>query len=222
MRAVAGRPRSLLGEGAALLEGPVRPGPKRQIAGDHGTFGRRRSVWSWEGRVNPSSRPGGHATSGLCRGSQTGQNAGKPRPPPPRIARDSGDSASLQKSRTHWAIASARRDREIVSSARLILVISKRVSDLSADPPDACSRAAGQLTRRDARLLQSPRSRTVAGGHALAAGFAQKQQRRRHWWVSIKAAVQKMLSARAPRRGLVAAQRAGHPDLADGTRLELL
>jgi len=44
-----------------------------------------------------------------------------------------------------WAIASARRDREIVSSARLILVISKRVSDLSADPPDACSRAAGQL-----------------------------------------------------------------------------
>ncbi len=26
-----------------------------------------------------------------------------------------------------WAIASARRDREIVSSARLILVISKRV-----------------------------------------------------------------------------------------------
>jgi hypothetical protein len=34
-----------------------------------------------------------------------------------------------------WAIASARRDRDIVSSARLILVISKRVSDLSADPP---------------------------------------------------------------------------------------
>jgi hypothetical protein len=73
----------------------------------------------------------------------------------------------------YWAIASARRDREIVSSARLILVISKRVSDLSADPPDACSRAAGQLTRRDARLPQSPRSGTVAGGHALAAGIAQ-------------------------------------------------
>ena len=33
------------------------------------------------------------------------------------------------------AIASTRRDRDIVSSARLILVISKRVSDLSADPP---------------------------------------------------------------------------------------
>jgi hypothetical protein len=74
-----------------------------------------------------------------------------------------------------WAIASARRDREIVSSARLILVISKRVSDLSADPPDACSRAAGQLTRRAARLLQSPLSGTVAGGHALAAGIAQER-----------------------------------------------
>ena len=59
------------------------------------------------------------------------------------------------------------RDREVVSSAGLILVISKRVSDLSADTPDACSRAAGQLTCRDARLLQSPRSGTVAGGHAL-------------------------------------------------------
>jgi hypothetical protein len=46
-----------------------------------------------------------------------------------------------------WAIASARRDREILSSARLILVISKRVSDLSADPPDACSRVPDQLTR---------------------------------------------------------------------------
>jgi hypothetical protein len=75
-----------------------------------------------------------------------------------------------------WAIASARRDREIVSSALLILVISKRVTDLSADPPDACSRAAGQLTRRDARLLQSPRNGTLTGGHALAAGIAQMQQ----------------------------------------------
>src|ERR1017187_8287596 len=86
-----------------------------------------------------------------------------------------------------WAIASARRDREIVSSARLVLVISKRVSDLSADPPDACSRAAGQLTRRDARLLQSPRSGTVAGGHALAAGIAQMRQpgaRSRLWRIS--------------------------------------
>ena len=73
-----------------------------------------------------------------------------------------------------WAIASARRDREIVSSARLILVISKRVSDLSADPPDACSRAAGQLTRRDARLLQSPRSGTVAGGYTPSCGVLLK------------------------------------------------
>src|ERR1019366_6569820 len=79
----------------------------------------------------------------------------------------------------NWGtIASARRDREIVSPARLFLVISKRVSDLSADPPDACSRAAGQLTRRGARLLQSPRSGTVAGGHALAAGIAQEQKPR--------------------------------------------
>jgi hypothetical protein len=87
-----------------------------------------------------------------------------------------------------WAIASARRDREIVSSARLILVISKRVSDLSADPSDACSRAAGQLTRRDARLLQSPRSGTLTGGHALAAGIAQTEQCARDCWISIKAA----------------------------------
>jgi hypothetical protein len=88
-----------------------------------------------------------------------------------------------------WAVASARRDRDIVSSARLILVISKRVSDLSADPPDACSRAAGQLARRDARLLQSPRSGTVAGGHALAAGIAQTQQSQRECWLSINGAV---------------------------------
>jgi hypothetical protein len=52
-----------------------------------------------------------------------------------------------------WASASARRDREIVSSARRSWssasgsVISLRIC------PDACSRAAGQLTRRDARLL---------------------------------------------------------------------
>ena len=69
------------------------------------------------------------------------------------------------------AIASARSDRETVSSARLIMVISKRVIDLSADPPDARSRAAGQLTRRDARLPQSPQSGTVADGHTLAAGY---------------------------------------------------
>ena len=87
-----------------------------------------------------------------------------------------------------WAIASARRDREIVSSARLILVISKRVSDLSADPPDACSRAAGQLTRRNAPLLQSPRSGTVAGGRTLAAGIAQKEKRQRDCWIAPRAA----------------------------------
>jgi hypothetical protein len=40
----------------------------------------------------------------------------------------------------------------------VISIISKRVGDLSAGPPDACSRAADQLTGRDARLLQSPRS----------------------------------------------------------------
>ncbi len=45
-----------------------------------------------------------------------------------------------------WAIASARRDRAIVSSGGLVLVISTRVTDLSADPRGACSRAAGQLT----------------------------------------------------------------------------
>ncbi len=94
-----------------------------------------------------------------------------------------------------WAIASARRDREIVSSARLILVISKRVSDLSADLPDACSRAAGQLTRRDARLLQSPRSGTVAGGHALAAGIAQKQSCRADYWFAPGAAVRRRTRA---------------------------
>ena len=87
-----------------------------------------------------------------------------------------------------WAIASARWDREIVSSARLILVISKRVSDLSADPPDARSRAAGHLTRPDARLLQSPRSGTVAGGHALAAGIAQEEKRHGDWWIAARAA----------------------------------
>jgi hypothetical protein len=76
-----------------------------------------------------------------------------------------------------WAISAARRDREIVSSARLILVISKRVRDLSADPRDACSRAADQLTRRDARLLQTPRSGTLASGHALAAEIAHE----RYW-----------------------------------------
>jgi hypothetical protein len=79
-------------------------------------------------------------------------------------------------------------DREIVSSSRLILVISKRVGDLSADPPDACSRVAGQLTR-DARLLQSPRSGTVAGGHTLAAGIAQNGQRGAGCWFCPKAAV---------------------------------
>jgi hypothetical protein len=62
-------------------------------------------------------------------------------------------------------------------------------SVISQDPPDACSRAAGQLTRRDARLLQSPRSGTVAGGHALAAGIAQEQQRRRDCCNSIIATV---------------------------------
>src|ERR1017187_1454084 len=81
-----------------------------------------------------------------------------------------------------WAIASARRDREIVSSARLILVISKRVSDLSADPPDACSRAAGQLTHRDARLLQSPRSGSPAGSQA--AEIAQEEKRDRDCWIA--------------------------------------
>ncbi len=62
-----------------------------------------------------------------------------------------------------------RAREETARSARLILIISKRVKDLAADPPDACSRAAGQLTRRDARLLQSPRSGNLASGHALAA-----------------------------------------------------
>jgi hypothetical protein len=88
-----------------------------------------------------------------------------------------------------WAIASARRDRELVSSVRLILVISNRVSDLSADPPDACSRAAGQLTRRDARLLQSPRSGSLVRAGSQAAEIAQVQQRRREWCNSIEAGV---------------------------------
>ena len=41
-----------------------------QISRNHGTFGSRRSLWSSEKRVNSSSRPGGHATSGLGRGSR--------------------------------------------------------------------------------------------------------------------------------------------------------
>jgi hypothetical protein len=99
-----------------------------------------------------------------------------------RRREDESDPGPRQPDARYWAIASARRDREIVSSARLILVISKRVSDLSADPPDACSRAAGQLTRRAARLLQSPLSGTVAGGHALAAGIAHNGQRAAGCW----------------------------------------
>src|ERR1035438_9064798 len=88
-----------------------------------------------------------------------------------------------------WAIASARRDRDIVSAARLILVISKRVSDLSADPPDACSRAAGQLTRRDARLLQSPRSGSLVRAGSQAAEIAQDGQRGASCWFCPKVAV---------------------------------
>ena len=113
----------------------------------------------------------------------------------------------------YWAIASARRDREIVSSARLILVISKRVSDLSADPPDACSRAAGQLTRRAARLLQSPLSGTVAGGHALAAGIAQERERRRRR----RSLLRSNCRAEARRVGAFASE----PRLPDHDRIEL-
>jgi hypothetical protein len=54
---------------------------------------------------------------------------------------------------------------EIVSSAKLILVISTRVSDLSADPPDACSRAAGQLnaSRRPSPARARPSTKRRLG-----------------------------------------------------------
>jgi hypothetical protein len=70
--------------GCGSSGGTGRSGPE---AGESpvttGLSGRRRSLWSSGKRVNPSSRPGGHATSGLGRGSRPGQNAGQPRPPPP-------------------------------------------------------------------------------------------------------------------------------------------
>ena len=43
--------------------------------------------------------------------------------------------------------------------------------------------------RRDARLLQSPRSGTVAGGHALAAGIAQNGRREAGCWFCPNAAL---------------------------------
>ena len=64
-----------------------------------GLSGRDRSLWLSEKRVNPSSCPGGHTTSGLGRGSRpvkTRVNGTLSA----RIARNVGDSASLQKSRT--------------------------------------------------------------------------------------------------------------------------
>ena len=51
-----------------------------------GLSGRRRSLWSSERRVNPSSRPGGHATSGFGRGSRPVKTRGnRALCPPDRI-----------------------------------------------------------------------------------------------------------------------------------------
>ena len=45
-----------------------------------------------------------------------GQNAGQPRPLLPRIARNSGDSASLQKSRTRLGLA--RLEASVIGDVR--------------------------------------------------------------------------------------------------------
>ena len=81
--------------GAALLEGPGRPGRKPgKSPVTTGLSGRRRALWSSEKRVDPSSRPGGDATSGLGRGSRPVKTPGNcPSPDRPQL----WDSASLQK-----------------------------------------------------------------------------------------------------------------------------
>jgi hypothetical protein len=57
-----------------------------------------------------------------------------------------------------WAIASARRDREIVSSARLILVISKRVSDLCGSARRLlASRGPANASRRPSPAIAAER-----------------------------------------------------------------
>jgi hypothetical protein len=59
-----------------------------------------------------------------------------------------------------WAIASARRDRDIVSSARLILVISKRVSDLPGSARRLlASRGSANALRRPSPAIAAERHR---------------------------------------------------------------
>ena len=117
-----------------------------------------------------SGRPSGRTTaSATLRSSRAGRGPGtgarsdrrlcdRPSAPSARtraVARartsgrsDLGDCERAQGPRHRWL-------------ARLILVISKRVSDLSADPPDACSRVAGQLnaSRRPSPAIAAERHR---------------------------------------------------------------
>jgi hypothetical protein len=69
----------------------------------------------------------------------------------------------------YWAIASPDRDRDVIRSAPVDLGHQQAVSALPVDIRQRVrSQTAGQLTPRDVRLLQSPRSGSLirAGSHA--------------------------------------------------------